>query len=99
MKITFEQYLSAVKQTKEALAQTFQKEAEKRLKGFLVLRELGKKENIEVSDAEAQKEVEKATKNYSKEDLEKIDIEQLKEYTKDVLYNEKVFQKLESFSK
>ena len=72
MKITFEQYLSAVKQTKEALAQTFQKEAEKRLKGFLVLRELGKKENIEVSDAEAQKEVEKATKNYSKEDLEKI---------------------------
>ena len=98
MKITFEQYLSAVKQTEEGLAQTFQKEAEKRLKGFLVLRELGKKENIEVLDAEVEEEVEKSTKNYSKEDLEKIDIEQLKEYTKGVLYNEKVFQKLESFS-
>ena len=91
MKITFEQYLSAVKQTEEALTQTFQKEAEKRLKGFLVLRELGKRENIEVSDAEVEEEVSKSTKN-------EFDIEQLKEYTKGVLYNEKVFQKLESFS-
>jgi trigger factor len=98
MKITFEQYLQAVKQTEEALTQTFQKEAEKRLKGFLVLRELGKKENIEVLDAEVEEEVLKSTKIYSKEDLKKIDIEQLKEYTKGVLYNEKVFQKLESFS-
>ena len=93
----WEQYLSAVKQTEEALTQTFQKEAEKRLKGFLVLRELGKKENIEVSDEEVAEEVEKSTKNYPKEDLAKIDIEQLKEYTKGVLYNEKVFKILESF--
>src|SRR3989339_1471957 len=80
MKITFEQYLSAVKQTEEALTQTFQKEAEKRLKGFLVLRELGKRENIEVSDAEVEEEVSKSTKN-------EFDIEQLKKYSK----NWKVF--------
>ncbi len=98
MKITFEQYLASVKQTEEGLKETFQKEAEKRLKGFLILREIGKKENIEVSDEEAEEEVSKSIKNYSKEQLSKIDIEQLKEYTKGVIYNEKVFQKLESLS-
>ena len=95
MKITFEQYLASVKQTEEGLKETFQKEAEKRLKGFLILREIGKKENIEVSDEEAEEEVSKSIKNYSKEQLSKIDIEQLKEYTKGVIYNEKVFKKLE----
>lgn len=99
MKITFEQYLSAVKQTEEALTQTFQKEAEKRLKGFLVLRELGKKENIEVSDAEVEEEMNKALKGKTLRQTQgEIDISQLKEYTKGVLYNEKVFQTLESFS-
>jgi len=98
-KITFEQYLASVKQTEEGLKETFQKEAEKRLKGFLILREIGKKENIDVSDSEVEEEVSKSIKNYSKEQLSKIDIEQLKEYTKGVIYNEKVFEKLETFAK
>ncbi|MFH1967919.1 MAG: trigger factor [bacterium] len=98
MKLTFEQYLAAVKQTEEGLKETFQKEAEKRLKGFLVLREIGKKEGIEVSDADAEEEVAKSIKNYSKEDLAKVDSEQLKEYTKGVLFNEKIFQILEKLS-
>lgn len=95
MKITFEQYLAAVKQTEDQLKETFQKEAEKRLKGFLVLRELGKAEDIKIPDELVEEEVTKSIKNYSKEQLEKIDIEQLKEYTKGILYNEKVFKKLE----
>jgi trigger factor len=95
---TFEQYLAAVKKTEEEIKATFEKEAEKRIKGFLVLRELGKKENVEISEKEVDEEVEKSTKNYSKEDLSKVDIEQLKEYTKGVIYNEKVFQILENFS-
>jgi len=99
MKISFEQYLASVKQTEEDLKQTFQKEAEKRLKGFLILREIGKKENIEILDSEVEEEVAKSIKNYSKEQLGKIDIEQLKEYTRGVIYNEKVFEKLETFAK
>ena len=95
MKLTFEQYLSAVKKTEDEIRQTFQKEAEKRLRGFLVLRELGKLERVEVSDEEVQEEVAKSVKNYSPEQLKQIDIEQLKEYTKGVLYNEKVFKILE----
>jgi trigger factor len=99
MKLTFEQYLAAVKKTEQEIKDTFQREAEKRLRGFLVLRQLGKAEAIEVTDEELKEELNKAIKNYSKEQLDKIDIEQFKEYTKGVIYNEKVFQKLESFAK
>ena len=99
MKLTFEQYLATVKQTEEKLKETFQKEAEKRLSGFLVLREIGKKENIEVSEEETEEEVSKSIKTFSKEQLDKIDINQLKEYTKGVIYNEKIFSLLENLSK
>jgi trigger factor len=90
--------LASIKQTEEGLKETFEKEAEKRIKGFLVLKEVGKKENIEVKDEEIEEEFEKAMKNYSKEQLNKIDSTQLKEYTKGVIYNEKVFEKLENSS-
>lgn len=98
MKITFEQYLAAVKKTEQEIEETFYKEAEKRLKGFLVLRQVGKKENVEVSDQELEQEVSKSIKNYSKEQLAKFDIKQLREYTKGAIFNEKVFQFLEKLS-
>ena len=98
-KISFEEYLASVKQTEEEVKETYRKEAEKRLRGFLVLRELGRKENVEVSDKEVDEEVEKAVQNYSKEQLAQIDINELKEYTKGVIQNEKIFQILENFSK
>jgi trigger factor len=99
VKISFEEYLASIKKTEEEIKETYQKEAEKRLRGFLVLREIGKKENVEVSDQEIEEEVAKAIKNYSKEQLEQIDINQFKEYTKGVIHNEKIFQLLENFSK
>ncbi len=97
-KISFEEYLSSVKKTEEEIKKTYKKEAEKRLSGFLVLRELGKIEKVEVSDKEVEEEVEKSIKNYSKEQLAQIDINELKEYTKGVLHNEKIFQILEKLS-
>lgn len=90
LKITFEEYLASVKKTEKEIADTYQKEAEKRLRGFLVLREVGKKENIEVSDKEIEEEIEKIPNH------DKIDKDQLKEYTKGVLFNEKVFKLLEN---
>ena len=98
-KISFEEYLASIKQTEEQVKETYYKEAEKRLRGFLVLRELGKKENVEVSDKEVEEEVTKSVKNYSKEQLSKIDINELKEYTKGVIHNEKIFKLLEDYSK
>ena len=99
IKISFEEYLASVKQTEDQIKQTYHKEAEKRLRGFLVLRELGKGEKIEVSDEEVEAEITKSVQNYSKDQLEKIDISELKEYTKGVIHNEKIFQILEGYSK
>jgi len=99
IKISFEEYLASIKKTEQEIKETYKKEAEKRLRGFLVLRELGKKENIEVSDKEVEEEMAKSIKNYSKEQLAKIDINELKEYTKGVIHNEKIFQLLENLSK
>lgn len=98
-KISFEEYLASVKQTEDDLKKTFVKEAEKRLKNFLVLREVGKKEDIKVEENEVEEELNKAIKSYPKEQIEKIDINQFREYTRGVIYNEKVFQRLESFAK
>ena len=98
-KISFEEYLASVKQTEEQIKETYKKEAEKRLRGFLVLTELGRLEKVEVTDKELEEEISKSIKNYSKEQLDKIDINELKEYTKGVIHNEKIFQLLENLSK
>ncbi len=98
IKISFEEYLASIKKTEAEIKETYLKEAEKRLRGYLVLRELGKLEKVEVTEKEVEDEVEKSVKNYSKEQLAQIDINQLKEYTKGVIQNEKIFQILENLS-
>lgn len=102
LNISFEQYLASVKKTEDEIKETYQKEAEKRLRGFLVLRELGKKENVEISDKEIEEETTKALENYRNQhaghDHDEIDLNELKEYTKGVIQNEKIFQILEKLS-
>jgi trigger factor len=110
IKISFEEYLATIKKTEAEIKETYQKEAEKRLKGFLILRQIGINEKIEVSDAEVDAEVEKSMKNYQQEHAGhnhgnpfdtaqgKIDREQVKEYTKGVIHNEKIFELLEKFN-
>ena len=98
-KLEFEDYLKSVKKTEEEIKATFKLDAEKRIKNFLVLRQVGKAEKIEVTPEELKEEMDRSARKYTKEQLEKIDINQLKEYAKGAIYNEKVFLKLEDFSK
>ncbi len=98
-KLEFEEYLKSVKKTEEEIKASFKVDAEKRIKNFLVLRQIGKAENVEVTEEELTEEANREMKKYSKEQAAKIDIRQLKEYSKGAVFNEKVFQKLESFSK
>jgi trigger factor len=95
-KITFQEYLASVKKTEEEIKKTFEKEAEKRLKSFLVLRQIGKTENIKVDDKEVQEEVDKNLKIEKFKNSNDVDTEQLKEYTKGVIFNEKIFNLLEN---
>lgn len=97
-KITFEEYLASIKKTEQEIKDTFKMQAEKRLKSFLVLKEIGKQESIIVDEKEVEEETKKAMAMYNKEQLAKIDTDQLKEYTEGVVFNEKVFQILENLS-
>ncbi len=97
-KVPFEQYLASVKKTEDEIKKSFRMEAEKRIKNFLVLRQIGKTENIKIPNSEIEEEINKIVKNYTPEQLKKIDINQLKEYTKGAILNEKIFQLLEKLS-
>ena len=100
LKIPFEEYLVQIKKTEKEIKDSFNDTAEKRVKNFLALREIGRKEEIKVSKEEIEEETNKTLKNYpSKDDVKKIDIDRLKDYTESAMYNEKVFERLESFIK
>ncbi|MCK4781820.1 trigger factor [Candidatus Parcubacteria bacterium] len=96
-KISFEKYLSEISKSEEELKKSFSSEAEKKVRNFLILREIGKKEDIKVSDAEIEQEINKVFKNYPDIEAAKkeIDHNKLKMYYKDVIHTEKIFQLLE----
>ncbi|MBI2003015.1 MAG: hypothetical protein HYS76_00295 [Candidatus Wildermuthbacteria bacterium] len=85
--------------TKEELAKSFEKEAEKRVRSFLVLKAIAKKEAIAPTAEEIQKETDALLQHYpdAKTATERIDPLQIRLYTEDVLTNEKTFQFLETF--
>jgi len=95
--MTIEDYLAKIKKTEKEVMDSFLPEAEKRIKNSLVLKEVSKKEDIKVSEEEVKTETQKILIKYP--DLKKLDPEQLKSYTEEVLENEKTFQLLESFSR
>lgn len=97
LKISFEDYLTSIKQSEEQFKESFLKEAQKRVKNFLILKEIGKREKITVSEEEIKEKVVKILKQYSPTEREKLDTIKLKEYAKGVVYNEKIIQKFESF--
>jgi len=96
-KMPFEDYLNSVKKDEEELKKSFASQAEKKIEFFLILKEVGKKESIKVEEKEVEEGVNENLKQYTPEQKEKVDLNSLKGYTREVIYNEKVFQKLENF--
>jgi len=70
---------------------------------LLVLREIGKREKIEVSEEEVSKKIEEILSQYSSpEEARKnigVDPQELREYTKETIKNEKIFALLEGLAK
>jgi trigger factor len=96
--LNYEQYLQHWQKTETDLKNELLKEAEERVRGFLVLRQIAKQEKIEVNQEEVAEEVNKSLRHFEtiQQAQASVDIEQLKEYTKEVLGNEKTFQFLEN---
>lgn len=97
--ISFKEYLQQIKKTEREIIKSLQQQAKTRIKKFLILREIGKKENIQVTEREIEEAINDFLKNYPSVEKAKkeIDLPRLKEYYKGVIFNEKVFQRLESF--
>ncbi len=98
MGLEMETYLKNIKKTLDDIKEEWLPKAKERVRAALILREIARLEKIDVSASEVEEEVNRILARYP--DIEKvksqIDIEQLAEYTKGRLKNEKVFQFLEN---
>jgi len=89
----YEQYLTQLKKTAEDVKKEFEKIAEDKVKGYLVLHQLEKDEKIEVSDKEIEEKIEEIINQYpNKEEARKgIDMEHAKMHIEDELKTDKIF--------
>jgi trigger factor len=101
MGLDFDIYLQEIKKSPEDFKKEWRKNAEKRVKISLVLREIAKKEKIEVSKEEIEERINNIVRHYPnlKEAEKNIDLPAFKEYTESVIKNEKVFELLEREAK
>lgn len=96
LQISFEDYLKRINKTEKEVLDSLASEAKKRVKNILILKKIEKEENIESSDEEIRAESEKILSKHP--NVSQLDRERLKEYTKEVIKNEKTFQMLENLT-
>ncbi len=97
-KTPFEQYLKNIGKSETEIKDSFKREAEKRVKELLLMKEIGKKENIVVEDKEIAAAVNNFLKNFpDPKKAEELDPERLKAYYREVIFNEKTLKKLETY--
>lgn len=89
--LSMQQYMKFTQTTPESLKEQTKPEAEKRIRSSLVLEEIAKAENVEVSEEEMNEELEKMAKRYNmdKDKLEEIMGESEKENIRRTLEIEK----------
>ncbi len=94
-KMSLEDYLKKSGKTEQEIRKDWEEKARKRILTSLILQEIAKKENVEVSDEEVEKEANAYLSRFSGQKEQLPDTEKLKLYIKDVIQNEKVFKLLE----
>lgn len=70
--INLEQYLQITNSTEESLKEQLRPMAEKRVRGDIILEAIGKAENIEVTEEDIDKELEKMADSYKQENKEQF---------------------------
>jgi len=94
LNMDYSQYLSQLKKTEEEVRKEFEKIAEEKVKGFLVLHQIEKDEKIEVEEKEIEEKIEEIINQYpNKEEARKgIDMEHAKMHIEDELKRDKIFR-------
>lgn len=97
MGLKIEDYLMNIKKSEEELKKGWLKDAERRIKTAMILREIGRMEKIEPTPEEIQKEADNfiMSSGLGEKEIKKIDKESLLEYAKGAVRNEMVFEFLE----
>jgi FKBP-type peptidyl-prolyl cis-trans isomerase (trigger factor) len=93
LNMSFNDYLAKIKKTEQELEGEIFSQNTQKIKNYLVLQEISKRENIDASEKEVQDAIDKAGRG---QDAAGLDSERIKEYYKDVVKTEKVFEFLES---
>lgn len=99
--LDFDKYLKEINKNIDEIKKDWQKDAEIRVRTALCLRAIADKENMEISEEEITVRINQDLKQYrNMGEVEKnIDLSALREYTKEVLRNEKVFGLIEKEAK
>jgi FKBP-type peptidyl-prolyl cis-trans isomerase (trigger factor) len=96
LKMSFEDYLKKANKTEQELEESLVPEIKERIKRFLILREIEKQENIEVSEEELEKEVEIFLSRFPEgKEKQDIDKKELSHYLRERLQQEKTLRFLE----
>jgi len=96
----FEDYLQSLKKSKEQLLMELLPQALKRVKSALLLRELAKKENLEISDEEIDKKIAEIKEQYKGDPNVQTMIQdpRYRNYLSNVLANQNIIQKLREWN-
>jgi len=92
----FEDYLQSIKSSVESLQKQFLPKAEERIKSALCIREIAKKEKINVSEEEIEEEIKKMSDLYKNQEelLKNFATQSGRNYLKNLLTNRKVIDML-----
>jgi len=97
LKMKFDDYLEQIGKTEKEIEDSFSPVVIKRIKESLVLREIGRKEKIDISEAEVEERINQIlSQQPSLKDT--VDLDQLKIYTKEEMVNSRTLKKLEDYS-
>ncbi|OGY67701.1 MAG: trigger factor, partial [Candidatus Harrisonbacteria bacterium RIFCSPLOWO2_02_FULL_41_13b] len=85
-------YLAQVKKTRDDLKKNWYKQAESQIRRGLIMREIGKRESVKISEQEAQEATDSLVARYltSAPDKQGPDIEKIKQRAGDALLHEKI---------
>ena len=96
MGLKWDDYLTHLKKSESELTESWTKDAEKRVRIGMTLREIARGENITPTDDEITERTKWMLRPYNEEELRNIDQNEVRQYARGVMRNEKVLDLLEN---
>ncbi|MCK5044363.1 trigger factor [Candidatus Parcubacteria bacterium] len=94
----FEQFLKNSKTNREELRVKYRENAVKRAKWNLIVREISKREKLEIKEEELKQRMEEVLKAYPEEEKAKVNMDRFREYISEVMITERVFSLLDKIA-